>query len=177
MVRRSGTISAASAIGLVKSKEPFTDFDEFWLGGYEYVNEPMRRNPGNDRHFRILDLKELLELFAPPWRGGTTSKAKTKIGKAVEANEKEILLAVVGLILQIDAKIEALRGQRPNSDEAIAERDAHISPNTRGCVASSNTFRRWSWHSERASVVRQLLYPLGLLAAGYEIIAHALFGE
>jgi membrane-bound inhibitor of C-type lysozyme len=57
---------------------------------------------------------------------GTKSKARTKIGKAVEANEKEINLAVAGLILQIDAKIEALQGERPNSDEAIAERDAQI---------------------------------------------------
>lgn len=108
-----------------QSKEPFTDFDEFWLVGYEYAAEAMRKNPGNDRHFRTLDLNELRALFAPP-RRVTKSKARTKIGKAVEANEKEINLAVAGLILQIDAKIEALRGERPNSDEAIAERNAHI---------------------------------------------------
>lgn len=108
-----------------QTKEPFADFDEFWLVGYEYATEPMRKNPGNDRHFRTLDLNELRTLLAPPGRG-TKSKARAKIGKAVEANEKEINLAVAGLILQIDAKIQALRGERPNSDEAIAERDAHI---------------------------------------------------
>ncbi len=54
------------------------------------------------------------------------SKARTRIGQAVEANEKEINLAVAGLILQIDAKIQTLTGERPNSDDTIAERDAHI---------------------------------------------------
>ena len=52
----------------------------------------------------------------------------------MEANEKEINLAVAGLILQIDAKIEALRGERPNSDEAIAERNAHINEYEQRCT-------------------------------------------
>jgi hypothetical protein len=107
-----------------QSKEPFTDFDEFWLVGYAYADDPMK-NPRNNRHFRVLDLGELRALLAPP-RRGAKSRARTKIGKAVEAKEKEITLAVAGLILQIGAKIEALQGDRPNSDEAIAVRNAHI---------------------------------------------------
>ena len=112
---------------LRQSEEPFTDFDEFWLVGYEYADadKEIRKNPANDRHFRTLDLNELRALFALP-RRGTKTKARTKIGKAVEANKREIKLAVAGLILQIDAKIEALRDERPNSDEAIAERNADI---------------------------------------------------
>ncbi len=51
---------------LRQSKEPFTDFDEFWLVGYEYDDKPMRKNPGNNRHFRALDLPELQALFARP---------------------------------------------------------------------------------------------------------------
>ena len=111
---------------LQQSKEPFTDFDEFWLVGYEYAAEPMSKNPDDHRNFRVLDLNELRALIAPPSRV-TKSKARTKIGKAVEANEKEISLAIAGLILQIDAKVEALESERPNSDEAIAECNARIS--------------------------------------------------
>jgi hypothetical protein len=109
-----------------QSKVPFEEFDEFWLVGQEYTDKPApRNNPGNDRHFRALDLNELRALFFLP-RRGRESKARTKIGKAVEANEKEIQLAVAGLILQIDAKIEALGDERPNSGEAITRRDADI---------------------------------------------------
>jgi Domain of unknown function (DUF4062) len=71
-------------------------------------------------------LKDLPDRLLAPSARRTKSKARTKIGKAVEANEKEINLAVAGLLLQIDAKVHALRGDRPNSHEAIAERDAHI---------------------------------------------------
>ena len=110
---------------LHQSKEPFTDFDEFWLVGYEYADEAIKKNHRDNRHFRALDLNELRALLSPS-RRGTKGRAHTKIGKAVEANEEEITLAVVGLILQINAKIELLRGERPNSDGAIAERNARI---------------------------------------------------
>jgi hypothetical protein len=109
-----------------QSKQPFAEFDEYWLVGYAYADEPMRKRPENDRHFRVLDLNELRALLAPPPAGKPKSNVRTKIGKAVQANEKEIKLAVAGLILQIDAKIETLRDHRPNSPEAIAE-NAHIS--------------------------------------------------
>jgi hypothetical protein len=108
-----------------QSKEPFKEFDEFWLIGQEYTDKPPRNNPGDDRHFRALDLNELRALFVLP-RRERQSKARTKIGKAVEANNKEIQLAVAGLILQINAKIEALGDERPNSDVAITRRDADI---------------------------------------------------
>ncbi len=108
---------------LTQSKEPFSQFDEFWLIGYEYDADA--RLPVGQRHFQVFDLNELRALFASP-RRARRSKARTKIGKAIEANEQEITLAVVGLILQIDANIEKLNGERPNSDEAIAERHARI---------------------------------------------------
>jgi hypothetical protein len=104
-------------------KRGFTEFDEFWLVGYDYTAGS--DGDSNDRHFRILDLNALRAVVAST-RRGTKGKARTKIGKAVEANEKEINLAIAGLILQVDAKIEALQGERPNSDEAIADRNAHI---------------------------------------------------
>ncbi|MDA9520023.1 hypothetical protein XI06_06520 [Bradyrhizobium sp. CCBAU 11434] len=110
-----------------QSKQPFQDFDEYWLVGYKYAGEAMRKRPENDRHFRVLDLEELRTLFVPPRSPKPKGKAQTKIGKAIETNEKEILLAITGLILQIDSKIETLRDLRPNSPEAIAEQGAHIS--------------------------------------------------
>lgn len=88
----------------------------------------MRQNPGNDRRFRVLNLtqlRELLELPKPPKpkRGAAT----TKIGRAVQANEKEITLAISGLILQIGEKLEKLKDERPNSDEAQARNNGEIS--------------------------------------------------
>jgi hypothetical protein len=110
-----------------QSKQPFRDFDEYWLVGYRYANEPMRKRPENDRHFRVFDLKELRALFAPPKAPKKGGRARTKIGKAVEANGDQILLAVASLTLQIEEKLTVLRGELPNSPESIAKRDLAIS--------------------------------------------------
>lgn len=106
-------------------------FDEYWLITNRLVDRAIRENREHYHpRIRILDIGELKKLLAPYRPPGPSApkarKGKTKIGKTVEANEKEIVLAVAGLVLQIDAKIETLRAERPNSDEAIAERDAHI---------------------------------------------------
>jgi hypothetical protein len=94
------------------------DFDEYWLVGPYIIGEPMRKRPNNDRRFRALDLKQLEALLAAP--KPKRNAATTKIGKAVQANEKEITLAIAGLILQIDTKLEALQGELPNSDDGQA---------------------------------------------------------
>ncbi|WP_371422297.1 hypothetical protein [Tardiphaga sp.] len=107
-----------------QSKQPFQDFDEFWVVGYS-VADPMRRNPGNDRHFRVISLEELRALLAPP-KSKRSGKAVTKIGKAIEANEKSILLAIEGLKLQIGDRIAKLRDERPNDPDAIKKVDASI---------------------------------------------------
>ena len=89
-----------------QSKQPFQDFDEYWLVGSRYADEAMRKRPENDRHFRVLDLEELRRLFAAPRSSKPKGKAQTKIGRAVEANEKEIRLAIAGLILQINSRLK-----------------------------------------------------------------------
>jgi hypothetical protein len=66
-------------------REP--DFDEYWLVGPYSIGEPMRKSPNNDRRFRALDLRQLQALLALP--KPKKGKATTKIGKAVQANEKE----------------------------------------------------------------------------------------
>jgi hypothetical protein len=106
-------------------KEPYSEFDEYWLVGPYYIGEPMRKNPGNDRHFRTLNLVELRALFAQP--KSKRGKARTKIGKAIEANEKEVVLAVEALKLQIEDKLARLQDERPNDPESINKVQASIS--------------------------------------------------
>jgi hypothetical protein len=100
--------------------------DEFWivytqgdwtLSGYRQIN---------DRRVRILRLDELQKVLRVK-RSRSTSKARTKIGKAVEAHGDQILIAVAALMLQIEGKIAVLRDFIPNSPEAIAKRDGEIS--------------------------------------------------
>jgi hypothetical protein len=109
-----------------QSKQPFAEFDEFWIVGYE-VDDPMRRNPENDRHFRVLSLDQLRKLLQTPRPRRPRNGATTKIGKAIEANEKAIILAIEALKLQIDDKLTKLRDERPNDPDAVARKDAAIS--------------------------------------------------
>jgi hypothetical protein len=67
-----------------------------------------------------LDVDELRKLLIVP-KPPKSKRAKTRIGQAIEANEREIRLAVAGLLLQIEAKIEALRHARLNSPESQEE--------------------------------------------------------
>jgi len=55
------------------------------------------------------------------------SPPRTKIGKAVLQNKAAIALSIEPLLLLIDQRIDALRGERPNSDEARAKVDDSIS--------------------------------------------------
>jgi hypothetical protein len=110
-----------------QSKQPFNDFDEYWIVGYK-VSDPMRRNPGNDRQFRVIALDELRTLLEPPKpKRQKQGKAVTKIGKAIEGNEKQIVLAIEALQLQIEDKLTNLKGDLPNSPEAIAKKNASVS--------------------------------------------------
>ena len=110
-----------------QSKQPFAEFDEFWIVGYK-VADPMRRNPENDRHFRVLELEELRKLLATPKpKRPRTGKATTKIGQAIVANDNQIVLAIEALNLQIEDKIAVLKADLPNSEEAKAKKEASIS--------------------------------------------------
>jgi SMC interacting uncharacterized protein involved in chromosome segregation len=88
----------------------------------------MRSNLGNDRHFRVIALDELRTLLEPPKpKRQKRGKAVTKIGKAIEANEKQIVLAIEALQIQIRDKLTTLKGDLPNSPEAIAKKNASVS--------------------------------------------------
>jgi hypothetical protein len=110
------------------SKIPFREVDEFWVVAGRVDGDARKIRGEYSRQFRILDVDELRSILAVPRPvAKPTSKARTRIGKAVEADEKSIQLAVAALILQIDDKLEGLRNERPNSAEAIAARDVRIS--------------------------------------------------
>jgi hypothetical protein len=152
---------------------------------------------GLDRRIRIVEIEDLREELGR-WPRSMATTARTKIGKSVEVNQKEILLAVVGLILQIDAKIESLRDQLPNSSEAIAQQTAHISEYERmraeleriqvmveafkkgqeketKVVGSVNTFSKgvqaW-WDKKHAEIVTKT-FDMGLFATAVGICSMA----
>ncbi|MCP3475043.1 Uma2 family endonuclease [Bradyrhizobium sp. CCGUVB1N3] len=116
----SGTIAYARS-------RKVQDVDEYWLVSNLSLPESPRiqteRYP-NVRFFTIKELERMLNRLNPKPRGG--GKAKTKIGKAIEADEKSILLAIEALKLQIEDKIAKLRDERPNDPDAIKKLDASI---------------------------------------------------
>lgn len=111
-----------------------TDFDEYWLVSnlsYPHLGVKKRRRQRfeNVRAFAFKEIERMLAKLnpkkkRPPAKKGT---ARTAVGKAVQANEKEITLAVSGLILQVEEKLEKLRDERPNSDYAKASNAGEIS--------------------------------------------------
>jgi hypothetical protein len=113
----------------VASMKRQDQYDEYWL----VSNLSMPEKPGrlrrytnrNVRHFTIKELERLLAKQQP--KRPRTAKSKTRIGKGVEANKDQILVQIASLMLQVDAKLGGLRDERPNSLEATATRDTHIS--------------------------------------------------
>ena len=113
-----------------QSKRPFAEFDEFWLVTDKFTGDIDYTMPHIPRQFRAFDLEGLKAVLAqdrPPKQKPTDRTARTKIGRSIEKNEKEIDLAIAGLLLQLDDKLTGLRNERPNSDDAIKSRDARIS--------------------------------------------------
>jgi hypothetical protein len=108
------------------------DFDEYWLVSnlsYPHLSGKRQRRYENVRAFAFKELERMLGKLSPkkkqlPEKKGT---ARTTIGKAIQANEKEITLAISGLVLQIDDKLERLGDERPNSDDARAKIAAEVS--------------------------------------------------
>jgi hypothetical protein len=104
------------------------DIDEYWLVSNLSLPEQPRVQSARAPHVRFFTIKELERMLErlDPRRSGSR-KAKTKIGKAVEANEKSILLAIESLQLQIEDRIAKLRDERPNDPEIVARKEASIS--------------------------------------------------
>jgi hypothetical protein len=81
-----------------QSKQPFAEFDEFWLVAAELTDGAPKDELSHDRQFRAVDLGELKAILAqqhstrskPLAKGTAKRTARTKIGKAIEENEKEM---------------------------------------------------------------------------------------
>jgi len=126
-------VSALDTLQEFAERQKDTAFDEYWLVSnlsYPHLGGRKKRRQRYE-NVRAFAFKELERMLArqnpkkrPPAKKGT---AKTAIGRATQANDKEINLAISGLILQVDEKLEKLHGERPNSDDAKAKVAAEVS--------------------------------------------------
>jgi hypothetical protein len=111
-------------------KQP-DQFDEFWLVSnlsMPEVRKPRVPRRARIRAFTIKELERMLARLSPkPSAKTKAGKARTTIGKAIEANEKQIALAIEALKLQIEDKLAKLRDERPNDPDAIKKVEATIS--------------------------------------------------
>ena len=89
-----------------------TNLDEVWI---IVSPEAVRAAPKRpyDRRVRILSMDMVRKALAvtKASRKRSTGRRSHQIGKAIEANETAISLAIGGLILQIDDKLEGLRSE------------------------------------------------------------------
>jgi hypothetical protein len=71
------------------------------------------------RVFNFLEFTKFIGTFSAADKKvrRSTKVPRTKVGKAVQSNAKDIQLAIVALILQIDAKLEALDDYLPNDPD------------------------------------------------------------
>jgi hypothetical protein len=107
--------------------EKVQNIDEYWLVSNLSMPDTPRiqtEKYPNVRFFTIKELERMLGRLNPKPRGG---KAKTKIGKAIETNEKGIILAIEALKLQIGDKLAKLKDDRPNDPDAVTKKEAAIS--------------------------------------------------
>lgn len=102
-------------------------YDEFWLVASQVSQVARREFELHSSEFRIFTLDELERLLSvPKSTRPRRSKPRTKVGKAVVVNEQQIAIAIAALRLSMVDRIRVLRLERPNSDEAKANRDSVI---------------------------------------------------
>ena len=110
-----------------KSSGSGGDFDEHWTVTDPKTSRAASRGLGLSKINRILSLDQIASLLALQGPKNASGTPQTTIGKAIFANRDAINLAISGLILHIDDKLDALRRELPNSGDAIALRDSRIS--------------------------------------------------
>jgi hypothetical protein len=118
-------VSALNALQSYAETRKDSEYDEYWLvSNLSYTEDNRRRRPRfqNVRAFAFKELERMLFRTTPkPKSLPKAGTARTTTGKALQEREKEIRLAIAGLILQIDDKLEKLGSERPNSDDAKAK--------------------------------------------------------
>jgi hypothetical protein len=117
---------ARRAKSILNGAPPSLPLDEYWIiytqGDYNLIGYKFPQ----DRRIRILSLEELPKTLALPRGRKPRPIARTKIGKALAANEKQIVLAIEALRLQIEDKIARLRDERPNDPDAVKRVNSSI---------------------------------------------------
>jgi hypothetical protein len=108
------------------TEEEGVEFDAYWLIGYQ-VSTAARTlfDHSSLRHY-VYSLPELKQELSRRRTRSRTKKWRTKVGKAVGANHTNLLVTIAALGLLISERIAVEEAERPNSDDAIARRDAMI---------------------------------------------------
>jgi hypothetical protein len=135
-LRKTGLVEkeleyALRSFKVYNQHSPDEPLDELWI-----VVESLTVRPDkgfNNPKLRVLSFIEFIKFigtFAAELRGKkarrSTKTPRTKVGKAVHSNAKEIQLAIAALILQIDAKLEGLRNYLANDPDSQTKRDTEI---------------------------------------------------
>jgi GcrA cell cycle regulator len=179
----------------------FRRFDEAWLVTDEFIEPLNRVDRLHGQIFHVLDLPTIKGLLAQLRRSPVrklAAGARTKVGKAIQANQNVLDLALASLAIQIDDKLQSLRNARPNSEDAIANMQDQISQyegmssqvgrirdaidafsndrsNETKVVESVNTFadgiKSW-WNKSHATICARA-FDLGLFASSVAICSMA----
>jgi hypothetical protein len=105
--------------------------DEFWIVGTAF-SAPARSSAEQFRNVRLFTLDELVHAVGQGKRSrGQAGAARTRVGKAVLLNEKEIKVLAGALIALIDDKVAELTKHRPNDPDSIATLEASVSELTK----------------------------------------------
>jgi hypothetical protein len=103
------------------------EIDEFWLIGRSFTADA-RRSAMRERGVMLFTFDEFdnVLVFEGQSAGGSRRAPRTKIGKAIRANGSQITVLTGSLLLLIEARLTALRDERPNHPDDIAARDELI---------------------------------------------------
>lgn len=123
------------AIGRKRNAKIAEYVNELWIVGDELSDDATHLRdtlPGGVRAMTLeeatLGLRRRIHFGRKmlPKKRKAPAAIRTKIGKSVVANTEELRTAAVTSILLIEDRLEALRHEKPNSDESIAKRDDEI---------------------------------------------------
>jgi Restriction endonuclease len=123
---KASPVSAAVAHAVLRKFEAHNDptIHEFWLVSSTVSSSALEAFRKKAPRYRCFSLDALEASVSP--KSSWKANARTKVGRSVENNFSQIVLAVAALTVQIDDRLIALRAERPNSTEATAARDSAI---------------------------------------------------
>jgi hypothetical protein len=110
----------------VSTEEDHEIFDEYWLIGQQVSTAARVMFDEASTRYNVFTLAQLTAELTKPKARASEKKARTRIGKAVKANQKNITLLIAAILQLLDEKLTDARSERPNSHEAVAKRAASI---------------------------------------------------